>query len=214
MKERSKIRIMLVDDHAMVRSGLSAFLFAYDDFELVGEVSDGEEAIRLCRDVQPDIVLMDLVMPGMDGATATQKIKEVCPHIQVIALTSFKEQNLVESALKAGAISYLLKDISAEELAHAIRSAYAGKSTLAPEAAQVLIEATRSPAARLGFDLTAREREVLALMIEGLNNNQIAEQLVISVSTAKFHVSSILSKLQAGSRTEAVATAIQNNLVR
>ncbi|MBN2045360.1 MAG: response regulator transcription factor [Anaerolineales bacterium] len=208
-----KIHVMLVDDHAMVRSGLSAFLYAFDDLELVGEASGGEEAVRLCGEIKPDVVLMDLVMPGMDGATATQKIKESCPQVQVIALTSFKEQNLVEGAIKAGAIGYLLKDITAEALADAIRSANTGKPTLAPEAAQVLIEATRAPADKLGFDLTDREREVLVLMAEGLNNTQIAERLVVSVSTAKFHVSSILSKLQANSRTEAVAVAIQNNLV-
>ena len=212
MSQPKPIRVMLVDDHAVVRSGLSAFLLAYDDFELVGEASSGERAIQTCQQLQPDVVLMDLVMPGMDGATATGLIREKCPHIQVIALTSFKEQALVEGALKAGAISYLLKDVSAEELANAIRSAAAGKSTLSQEAAQVLIQATRAPANKLGFDLTEREREVLELLVEGLNNNQIAERLVVSVSTAKFHVSSILSKLGAASRTEAVAIALQNGL--
>lgn len=212
MAEMHPTRVMLVDDHAVVRSGLSAFLMAYDDLELVGEASSGERAIALCEEVQPDVILMDLVMPGMDGATATSIILEKCPDIQVIALTSFKEQDLVEGALKAGAISYLLKDVSAEELANAIRSATAGKPTLSPEAAQVLIRATREPAEKPGFDLTAREREVLELMVEGLNNRQIAERLVVSISTAKFHVSSILSKLQVSSRTEAVALALQNNL--
>jgi NarL family two-component system response regulator LiaR len=213
MNETKPIRVMLVDDHAVVRSGLSAFLSAYDDFELVGEAASGEIAIQLCQEVQPDVVLMDLVMPSMDGATATGLIRENCPQIQVIALTSFKEQELVEGALKAGAIGYLLKDVSADELASAIRSAAAGKPALSPEAAQVLIQATRAPSDKPGFDLTEREREVLALMVEGLNNNQIAERLVVSVSTAKFHVSSILSKLGVSSRTEAVATALQNKLV-
>ena len=212
--EAKTIRVMLVDDHAVVRSGLSAFLMAYDDLELVGEASGGEEAIRLCQQFQPDVILMDLVMPGMDGATATGLIRESCPQTQVIALTSFKEQELVEGALQAGAIGYLLKDISADELANAIRSAAEGKPTLASEAAQVLIQAARSPAEKPGFDLTNREREVLALMVEGLNNNQIADRLVVSVSTAKFHVSSILSKLGSASRTEAVAVALQNNLVK
>ena len=212
--EAKTIRVMLVDDHAVVRSGLSAFLMAYDDLELVGEASGGEEAIRLCQQFLPDVILMDLVMPGMDGATTTGLIRESCPQTQVIALTSFKEQELVEGALQAGAIGYLLKDISADELANAIRSAAEGKPTLASEAAQVLIQAARSPAEKPGFDLTSREREVLALMVEGLNNNQIADRLVVSVSTAKFHVSSILSKLGAASRTEAVAVALQNNLVK
>lgn len=212
MNETEPIRVMLVDDHAVVRSGLSAFLLAYDDLELVAEASSGERAIQLCQQAQPDVVLMDLMMPGMDGATATGLIREKCPQIQVIALTSFKEKELVEGALQAGAIGYLLKDVSADQLANAIRAAAVGKPTLATEAAQVLIQSTRTPAQKLGFDLTEREREVLGLMIEGLNNNQIAERLVVSVSTAKFHVSSILSKLGVASRTEAVAVALQNNL--
>jgi NarL family two-component system response regulator LiaR len=213
MSENKIIRVMLVDDHAVVRSGLSAFLLAYDDLELVGEAASGERALQLCQQARPDVVLMDLMMPGMDGATATGLIKEKCPHIQVIALTSFKEKELVEGALQAGAIGYLLKDVTADELANAIRAAVDGKPTLAPEAAQVLIQATRTPAEKPGFDLTERECEVLGLMIKGLNNNQIAERLVVSVSTAKFHVSSILSKLGVVSRTEAVAYAIQNKLV-
>lgn len=208
-----RIRIVLVDDHAVVRSGLGAFMLAHDDLELVGEASSGERAIALCQQTQPDVVLMDLMMPGMDGAMATRHIREKCPKTQVIALTSFKEKELVEGALQAGAIGYLLKDISADELANAIRSAAAGKPTLAPEAQQVLIEGTRAPADKPGFDLTEREREVLALMTEGLNNNQIAERLVVSLSTAKFHVSSILSKLNAVTRAEAVSIAIKNHLV-
>lgn len=214
MSDQNPIRVMLVDDHAVVRSGLSAFLLAYDDLTLVGEAASGEQAVRLCDQMNPDVVLMDLVMPGMDGAAATHAIREKCPAIQVIALTSYKEQDLVQGALQAGAIGYLLKNVSADELANAIREAHAGRPTLAPEAAQVLIQSTRQPAGRIGFDLTEREREVLALMVEGINNNQIAERLVISVSTSKFHVSSILSKLGATSRTEAVAIALQHKLVK
>ncbi|MGD8405270.1 MAG: response regulator transcription factor [Anaerolineales bacterium] len=213
MTERKLIRVMLVDDHAVVRSGLSTFLMTCDDMELVGEASSGEQALSLCSRVEPDVVLMDLVMPSMDGATATREIRKKCPDIQVIALTSFKEQELVQGALQAGAIGYLLKDVSADELANAIRAAYAGKPTLAPEAAQALIQATRMPAEKVGFDLTDREKEVLALMVEGLNNNHIADRLVVSRSTAKFHVSSVLSKLNASSRTEAVATALKHKLV-
>jgi NarL family two-component system response regulator LiaR len=212
MTESTPIRVLLVDDHAVVRSGLAAFLLAFDDMELVGEVGSGEEAVQVCERVQPDVVLMDLVMPGLDGAAATRAIREHCPGIQVIALTSFKEEDLVQRALQAGAISYLLKNVSADELAEAIRAAHAGRSTLAPEAAQALVQAAAQPPAP-GHDLTPREREVLALMVEGLNNREIAENLVVSQSTAKFHVSSILSKLGVESRTEAVALAVQHRLV-
>lgn len=215
MNESQAIRVMLVDDHAVVRSGLAAFMMVFEDLELVGEANSGAEAVRLCEQLEPDVVLMDLVMPGMDGATATRAIRERCPSAQIIALTSFKEQELVQGALEAGAIGYLLKNVSADELADAIRAAYAGKPTLAPEATQVLIRASRAVTEppKLGFDLTEREHEVLELLVEGMTNPEIAERLVVSRSTVKFHVSSILSKLGVSSRTEAVALAIQEKLV-
>jgi NarL family two-component system response regulator LiaR len=212
MSNSEPIRVLLVDDHAVVRSGLGAFLLAFEDLELVGEAGSGAEAVRLCGELNPDVVLMDLMMPEMNGAEATTIIREKYPETQVVALTSYKEEELVHGVLKAGAIGYLLKNVTADELADAIRAAKAGQPTLAPEATQALIHATTKPP-DLGFDLTQREREVLSLMIEGLNNPDIAERLVVSRSTAKFHVSSILSKLGASSRTEAVALALQNNLI-
>lgn len=213
MAEPEKIKILITDDHAVVRNGLSSFLMAYDDLDLLGEAKNGEQAVKLCEQLSPDVVLMDLVMPGMDGATATKLIKEKNPAIQILALTSYKERNLVQSALQAGAIGYLLKDISADELANAIRQAKAGKPTLAPEAVEVLIQSSQEPENKLGNNLTEREREVLALMIDGLNNQQIAEKLFVSPSTAKSHVSSILTKLEVGTRTEAVSYALKNKLV-
>jgi NarL family two-component system response regulator LiaR len=208
---------MLVDDHAVVRSGLSAFLLAFDDLELVGEASNGAEAIRQVENFKPDVILMDMVMPEMDGATATHHIRQKHPDVQVIALTSFKEDRLIHRALEAGAIGYLLKNVAAEELANAIRAARTGRPTLAPEAAQALIDTATAPANTgfvVGHDLTARELEVLALMVKGLNNSKIAERLVVSPSTVRFHVSNVLSKLNVASRTEAVAVALQHNLVR
>lgn len=206
------IRVVLVDDHMMVRRGLAAFLKVYDDLQLAGEAESGEDAIRVCSEALPDVVLMDLVLPKMDGAAATRAIRKNFPHVQVLALTSFKEGELIKNALEAGAIGYLLKDVTADELARAIRAAHSGRATLSPEAAQALVETVNQPPAP-GLDLTEREREVLALMIEGLNNTQIAGRLTVSPSTIKSHVSSILAKLGAASRTEAVALALRNRIV-
>jgi len=206
-------RVMIVDDHAMVRSGLAAFLSVADDCVLVGEADSGTQALRLCADVQPDVVLMDLIMPGMNGVATTRAIRERFPAVQVIALTSFPEDRLIQEVLEAGALSYLLKNVSSDELARAIRAARLGQSTLAPEAAQALIARVTQPKTP-GHDLSAREREVLALMVQGLNNPEIAERLVVGRSTVKFHVSSILGKLGVQSRTEAVAIAVQQRILQ
>jgi NarL family two-component system response regulator LiaR len=212
MIDSRPIRVAIVDDHAVVRSGLAAFLSVSDDLELVGQAENGMEAIRLCEAEHPDVVLMDLVMPGMDGVAATRAIKERFPDIQVIALTSFPEDNLVQEVLRAGALSYLLKNVGADELAAAIYAAHAGRSTLAPEAAAALIHGATQPP-RPGHDLSPREREVLALMVQGLSNPQIADKLIVGRSTVKFHVSSILGKLGVQTRTEAVALAVQQHIV-
>ena len=206
------IRVMLVDDHTMVRRGLATFLKVFDDLKLVGEAADGETAVSLCRQILPDVILMDIVMPDIDGVTATRLIRQNFPTVQIIALTSFKEESLVQSALQAGAIGYLLKNVSAEELAQAIRAAHAGRGTLAPEIIQAMAQAASQPPAP-GYDLTEREREVLALMVAGLNNSEIAEKLVVSPSTIKSHVSNILTKFGVVSRTEAAAMAVRQGLV-
>jgi two-component system, NarL family, response regulator LiaR len=206
------IRVMLVDDHMMVRRGLATFLKVFDDLELAGEAESGEAAIQVCAEVLPDVILMDMRLPVMDGAAATRAIRQQFPQVQVIALTSFKEGELIKRALEAGAIGYLLKDVSADDLVRAIRAAHSGRSTLSPEASQALVQSASQPPAP-GLDLTEREREVLALMVEGLNNTQIAGKLGVSPSTIKSHVSNILSKLGVASRTEAVTLALRQKLV-
>jgi NarL family two-component system response regulator LiaR len=212
MTASTRIRVVIVDDHDIVRSGLAVLLDTFDDLELVGDASGGEDAIGMCRELRPDVLLMDLMMPGTNGVMAIDAIHRENPEIQIIALTNFKDEKLVHGALQAGAISYLLKNVSIDELADAIRAAYIGKATLAPEAVQALVStATRPPDP--GHDLTSREREVLTLIVSGMNNREIAEALTISRSTVKNHVSSILSKLGISNRAEAVVLALQYNLV-
>jgi len=212
MNTSQTIQVMLVDDHNVVRSGLATFLRAYDDLELVGEAKNGLEALKLCRHKKPDVILMDLMMPEMDGIAATYAILQDYPDIKIIAMTSFEEEELVHGVLAAGAISYLLKNVTSDELAAAIRAAFLGKSTLSPEATKALIQSTR-PTKQTWFDLTDREKEVLNLVVQGRSNQQIADALFISVATVKAHISNILSKLQVSSRTEAIAFAIKNKLV-
>jgi NarL family two-component system response regulator LiaR len=212
MESTNPVRLILVDDHDMVRKGLRVLLEQFDDLEIVGEARDGEAAIDLCRQLKPDVMLLDMIMPRMDGLTALPLLRQHCPETQVIALTSFGDSDTVQSAIKHGAISYLLKNVSGDELASAIRKAKQGQPVLSPEATQVLIRAATQPPA-VGHDLTDREREVLALMTEGLNNRTIGERLFISSSTVKNHVSSILGKLGTISRTHAVAIAIEHGIV-
>ncbi len=207
------IRVMVVDEHGMVRKGIIAFLKSRPGIQIVGEAQDGREAVELCPQLEPDVILMDLQMPEMNGIEATRIIRQQHPQIRIIALTSFPDRDKVQDALQAGAISYLLKNVSGEDLAEAIRDAYAGRATLALEAVQALIQPPVAPSPAPGFDLTARERQVLQLLVKGLNNTEIAERLMVSHATAKAHVSSILSKLGVSNRAEAVAVALQQNLV-
>ena len=207
-----RIKVVIADDHALLRRGLETVLGLFNDIELVAQAEDGAEAVAVCEQTQPDVVLMDLVMPVLDGAAANREILRRCPATRVLVLTSFSDEALIESALSAGAIGYLMKDISGAQLAAAIRRASAGKPTLAPEAAEVLMHRVEAPGLQ-GQDLTVRERQVLTLLADGLTNAEIAERLVVSLSTVKSHVSSIISKLGASSRTEAATIAVRHHLV-
>ncbi len=212
MNQSDLVRILIADDHAMVRSGLRLFLMAFDDLELVGEAANGAEAVNLAESILPDVILMDLIMPNMDGIQATREIHLRFPQIKVIALTSFTEPQLIHDAIEAGVSGYLFKDATANELANAIRSVKAGNTIFSPEVTEALIvhEATSESY----FDLTSREREVLGLMVAGKSNAEISESLVIELSTTKFHVSNVLTKLNARSRSEAISIALKNHLVK
>jgi NarL family two-component system response regulator LiaR len=212
MTESHPIRVLIVDDHPMVRSGLQDFILAYDWMALAGEAQNGVEAVEFCAAHDLDVILMDMVMPLMDGSEATRRILALGKPVKVIVLTSFPERDLVRQALAAGATSYLLKNVTAEELARAIRAAYSGFSTLSPEATQALVQATL-PRSGIGFDLTDKEREVLGWLVKGASNQEIARQLSISLATVKFHLTTIFSKLGARNRVEAATIALENHLV-
>lgn len=212
MNESRTIRVMLVDDHAVVRNGLRSFLQVHKDLDLVGEAENGAEAVRLAQQIQPDVVLMDLKMPEMDGVAATRELRARFPKMRVLVLTSFAEDNMVQGALQAGATGYLLKNVTGQELANAIRAAYAGRMTLSSEATEALVHAAAHPIVPAD-ELTEREREVLALMVDGLSNQAIADRLFLSLGTVKFHTGNIYSKLGVDSRVAAVTLAIQRRLI-
>jgi DNA-binding NarL/FixJ family response regulator len=211
------ITVMIVDDHEMVRRGACSYLEAQPDISVVAQAGSGEEAVRLAQEHIPDVVLMDLVMPGMDGVEATRKVKNASPRTQIIILTSFHQDEYIFPALQAGAISYLLKDVKAAELLEAIRRAAQGEATLHPKIAARVIRTFRdleNEEASPFTALTEREMEVLKLIAKGYSNEKIAEQLVISVGTVKGHVSNILSKLHLVDRTQAAVYAWQKGVVR
>jgi NarL family two-component system response regulator LiaR len=212
MSERAHIKVLIVDDHPIVRHGIKTMLFTFDDIVVVGEAGNGLEALARCQETTPDVILMDIVMPGMNGVETTRAVLERYPQVKIIVLTSFPDQDLVHETLEAGAVGFLLKDVPIDTLGDAIRCAHAGHSTLAPEATQALIQ-TKSRPPELGHDLSPREREVLALVVEGLSNEEIADRLVISVNTVSKHVSACMSKLEATNRAQAAAQAVRHQII-
>ena len=213
MSEANSIRVLIVDDHEIIRTGITYSLTAYPDMEIVGEASSGQEALKLCRETQPDVVLVDMVMPEMDGVQTTQAIRKEHPQVQVLALTSFHDRERVWQVMQAGAAGYLVKGVNASELAEAIRVAYVGQTVLSPEASQALI-VPDEPQPALGQDLTQREQEILALLVKGLSNAEIAQRLTITISTTKHHVSAVFRKLGVASRAEAMALVLEQGLIR
>jgi len=211
--KKEPIRVIIADDHVMVRSGLRLFLMAFEDLKLIGEAENGEEAVRLCNREKPDVVLMDMVMPVFDGIQATKEIRSHSPHTQIVGLTSFYEPEMIQKMLDAGAISFHLKSISAAELAVVIRDANDGKSTISPEIQDLLKGRRSSPSQLSKYNLSERERKVLACMVSGMTNAEIAQELVISLSTVKFHITSIFTKLNVLNRPEAMSLALQEKLV-
>ena len=213
MTGKNRIKVLIADDHPLVRHGLKTYFETCDDIYLVGEAENGIEAIESCEKNLPDVVLMDVKMPKLDGIEATSHILKKWPNIKVIILTSFIDKELIENSLKVGALIYLLKNESGEKIASVVRDAYQGKSNLSSEATQIMISEVRNPLSKR-FKLTKREKEILSLIVEGLSNKEIANRLTLSTSTIQFHVTNILSKLGVSKRTEAIYLALKQKLVK
>lgn len=212
MSEQAPIKVLIVDDHPIVRHGIKTMLMTLDDIIVVGEAANGPKTLSICEQSNPDVILMDVVMPGMNGVETTRAVLERYPHIRIIMLTSFPDQDLVQEALEAGATGFLLKDTPIETLGDIIRSTNAGQSTLSAEATQALLDANTRPP-KLGDDLTSRERDVVSLIVEGLSNDEIADRLYISVNTVRKHVSACMSKLEAKNRAQIAALAVKLQIV-
>ena len=213
MTDNSQIRVLVVDDHKVVRKGLRTFIAVHDDLDLVGEAGNGEEAIEQCEALHPDVVLMDLKMPVMDGPTAIGHIRRRFPEVEIVALTSFDDDTMAHRALEAGAIGYLFKDVEEDELMSAIRLAHQGRGVVAPEAMRAVISRSLKEEDDYSVRLTVREQEALDLVARGMTNPEIADKLMISVSTVNFHVHNVLDKLGAKTRTEAVVIAAREGLI-
>ena len=212
MRKKTPIKVMIVDDHPVVRNGIINMFLIFDDIEFIGEAGGGRELLTMLPQVVPDVILMDMVMPGMDGLQTSREILANYPDIKIVFLTTFPEGDVVRDALEAGAVGFLTKDAEIDALADAVRAAYAGQTVLAPEATVALMQAKAS-APKVGHDLSERELEVLALLVEGLSNSEIAEELTISPSTAKHHVSACISKLGVAKRGQAALLALELELV-
>jgi two-component system, NarL family, response regulator LiaR len=216
VSEHEPIRVVVVDDHPMVRAGIAIMLLSTDDMVLVGEAADGEEAVQICAAILPDVVLMDLELPKMDGVSAMRELRQRCPSVQVLVLTTFSDAQRVQGAMRAGAVGYLLKAVERDELLDAIRAARKGRSTFSLEAIQALIQRVDPTAGHLPtpplVPLTEREQEVLVLVVRGLHNDEIARQLVMTPATVKYHLGHLFAKLVVSTRTELVRVALQRHL--
>ena len=212
MTEKNVIKVIIVDDHPLVRHGMKTVFEAYDDIEMVAEAENGKEALEVCAKFKPDVVIMDMVMPILDGAEATSQLIKKFPDIKVIALTSFNDKDLIKKSLKAGAVSFILKNITGAKLVKIIKDVHRGKFVLSPHATKILLTELREKNDD-NIKLTKREKEILALIVEGLSNKEIAKRLFLSNSTIQFHVSNVLSKLGVSKRTEAAYLALKQKLV-